>query len=222
MKIKNIVIGGVFALLMGSVIASPLQITFSGTQSSDPFLFRGGVNEFGIVANQGVNGSFLFDTLSVADNYPLDNLRAQYANSVIGYQFQSAYGSNSQIGYSYTSLDSNANTVNFYVNSIHDGVSDVFSLLLVTTPSLMKSDQFDLSKLLPSNVPGIGTIYGASEWEFQSYNMASGSLYRYGGRVNSFSIASMSEVSLVPEPETYTMLLAGLGLMVAVVRRKQK
>lgn len=46
--------------------------------------------------------------------------------------------------------------------------------------------------------------------------VTSGSL----GGIYSGSIASVSSVSPIPEPESFAMLLAGLGLMGAVVRRR--
>lgn len=43
-----------------------------------------------------------------------------------------------------------------------------------------------------------------------------------GGGAESFSAFSASSVSAIPEPETYGMMLAGLGLMGMIVARRKK
>jgi hypothetical protein len=69
--------------------------------------------------------------------------------------------------------------------------------------------------------------YGSLRVERISTNYFSGTLYRMvvsGGEWYDISTASLSYTPLnaVPEPETYAMLLAGLGLIGVVARRRRK
>lgn len=68
-----------------------------------------------------------------------------------------------------------------------------------------------------------GSIPNTSALAFQMYDGNQGS-YAQISNFNVWAVrdGDVTSVATVPEPETYAMLLAGLGLMGAVARRKQK
>ena len=65
-----------------------------------------------------------------------------------------------------------------------------------------------------------GTTFAKSSYQFSGNTSATGAVsYAFASQDTvSYAVA----VSAVPEPETYALLLAGLGLMGAVVRRRNK
>lgn len=66
----------------------------------------------------------------------------------------------------------------------------------------------------PTNTSGSTNFYGFSGIVFNSIEIQS------GGSNNAYALDNLQSVAAVPEPETYALMLAGLGLMGAVVRRR--
>jgi hypothetical protein len=68
-----------------------------------------------------------------------------------------------------------------------------------------------------TNTVGISSYYGfASPPPGQQYTS------NQWGNYTTFTTQAVSAVAAVPEPETYAMMLAGLGIMGAVVRRRRR
>jgi hypothetical protein len=82
-----------------------------------------------------------------------------------------------------------------------------------------------------SGLNGTGTLLGtfdvaATDNNYGVWNQA---FFAFGGTAKSFDLTNSANgvaidniTTAVPEPETLTLLLAGLGLVGAVVRRKQQ
>lgn len=64
---------------------------------------------------------------------------------------------------------------------------------------------------------GIASLYSPSPTDDAELSLASGAFYQEGG---AGTVAAHWSVSAVPEPETYAMLLAGLGLVGFAARRR--
>jgi hypothetical protein len=134
----------------------------------------------------------------------------------------------------------NTNTFTFYAEG---NLVDFSSML--TARVLGKG--YDISKATFDGVlfgvnksTGQGTLNSADEYSYQSATLSSGThtLVVFGKAVGgstkgfdgSIYLTSMpivltplsGPVAPVPEPETYAMLLAGLGLMGAIARRRNK
>ena len=91
-----------------------------------------------------------------------------------------------------------------------------FSLTL----SPISFTSFSLTNILPSSTPLIAT---ASLPSFSFSNLAAGTYQMaVSGNVSGFGAAfAQYTVTAVPEPETFAMLLAGLGLMGTIARRRK-
>ena len=79
--------------------------------------------------------------------------------------------------------------------------------------------------LFPATAPVIdnnGILFqtGASTWNLYSYSANSYALYSWENGVGE-KLGNMS-IAAVPEPETYAMMVAGLGLLGLMVRRKKQ
>jgi hypothetical protein len=68
-----------------------------------------------------------------------------------------------------------------------------------------------------TNTVGLSSYYG-------NYGVPTGQQYVHNqyGNYTTFTTNAVSAVAAVPEPETYAMLLAGLGMMGMVARRKRR
>ena len=128
-------------------------------------------------------------------------------------------------------------------------VSEVYFDLIPSVTVAFASSQgvvFSTQNVSPANLPGGNTVSFTSEYGFDSGNSQARGINRgetanfllSGANVQDFasglldggvhvrSLAggrseSLVTVSAVPEPETYAMMLAGLGLMGAVARRRK-
>ena len=93
----------------------------------------------------------------------------------------------------------------------------------VTTISSLNGTLFDSTNLNFGTIPGDGNLYSFSSLATGSYlfEVSGVALGSKGGIVNFGAFTTPSgEPSPVPEPETYAMLLAGLGLLSYIARRR--
>jgi len=100
------------------------------------------------------------------------------------------------------------------------GWRDGLSLTVVGKLSgvIVSSATYTLSATAPTHINfGLGNVDSVS---FTSFG---GTPYSgYAGSQTTFGLDTLTIAAAVPEPETYAMLLAGLGLMGAVARRRDK
>ena len=84
--------------------------------------------------------------------------------------------------------------------------------------STVSSTTYTLSATSPTHIAfGLGNVDSVS---FTSFG---GTPHQgYNGAQATFALDTLTIAAAVPEPETYAMLLAGLGLMGAVARRRNK
>jgi hypothetical protein len=154
---------------------------------------------------------------------PLDNFTLSNATSIGGFNLvtQTGYG------------DSSNFTIDIF-NSNHTNI--LFSQNVTSTP--VSNTDFNTT-IVTGSLSGLNLAAGSYWIGFDSYNMATpgfysggnGSLidsqtphsgsadYIPGGNIG-YQLLGAS-VAAVPEPESYAMLLAGLGLMGFMVRRKK-
>ncbi|WP_332852472.1 choice-of-anchor C family PEP-CTERM protein [Duganella sp. S19_KUP01_CR8] len=105
--------------------------------------------------------------------------------------------------------------VSFSLAGNHDGGGDKTITVGVTDPH---SFSFALA----------GSSHGAMGWQTESFSFVATSalstLTFAGSPANTYYGAALDNISVtaaVPEPETYAMLLAGLGLVGAIARRRR-
>lgn len=124
-----------------------------------------------------------------------------------------------------TSVDSSASLTSTYLSS--STIKD----LVITDFSLVKYDMATnaiLNTYNGVNLNGSGSGAGIKDnWELNASGLTAGNYYvQVGGLIagnagGSYASDLTVSVSPVPEAETYAMMLAGLGLMGVVARRKK-
>ena len=113
-----------------------------------------------------------------------------------------------------------------YVNNSYSSgptgwVSDVYQVSLDVAPGVIGNDSFQLSSLTKNDIPNLGTINDSSRWFFMRTYFDTNSVLPVGSTQYSGSISDFS-VTAVPEPETYALMLAGLGLVGGIARRRKQ
>ncbi|MRW88440.1 PEP-CTERM sorting domain-containing protein [Duganella sp. FT80W] len=119
-----------------------------------------------------------------------------------------------------TNYDSSASLTSSYLKS--STIKD----LLITGLSIVQYDP--VTNAILNTYTGSNTTTGITDnWELSASGLSAGSYYvEVDGKVvgnggGSYGSDLTIGVAAVPEPETYAMLVAGLGLMGFVARRKQ-
>lgn len=150
-------------------------------------------------------------------------------------------GYNGYFGNAYASADQN----NTFIDKFLFVLGNSFDSTSTLTSSYLKSStvkdlvitSFDLVKYDPTTNAILGTYAGSNSlggglnakdgWEFSATGLTAGAYYfQVGGLVNgngggSYGTSVSVAVSAVPEAETYGMMIAGLGLLGFIARRKQ-
>ena len=150
-------------------------------------------------------------------------------------------GYNGYFGNTFASADQNNSFVDkflFVLGNNFDSVSTLTSSYLKsTTTKDLVITSFDLFKYDPTTDAVLGSYSGVNtrgnglnakdEWELSTTGLSAGSYYfQVGGTVNgngggAYGTSLNIAVSAVPEAETYAMMIAGLGLLGVVARRKK-
>lgn len=149
----------------------------------------------------------------------LGSLDATFPNTFQG--MVSGSGSFSDI-FTFTltsSSDLSFSVANFAVPSLYNTILTSASLFSNADNSLYSADDILLTPA-STQTGQLGSAFsalGAGSYYLQVTGISTGSMGGlYSGALN------VSSVSAVPEPETYAMLLAGLGLIGTIARRRNK
>lgn len=176
--------------------------------------------------------TFAHMSVSTTNNVSF-NFVLQAFDTVSGGTLASAFGSSSFIGQAIFNTASNADPVSITNVQTNGYVGNVF---LNTTSANVESVGFDFSDCFGggSNCSNGGNNGRLQSGEYVSWtvNFASAQIPLFGNppvalHVRSFGpgnndSAWYTPTSPIPEPETYAMLIAGLGLMGFVARRRQR
>ena len=127
----------------------------------------------------------------------------------------------SPLGTAFVFLDSATNTA-AYMN-VAAGVANSLSLFYSTPDALTGAVR------AYSGLNGTGSLLGTLDFlaTDSAYSVWQQTTFSFAGTALSFDFsgaqgAAFDNISAVPEPETFALLLAGLGLVAASVRRQQK
>ena len=171
-----------------------------------------------------------------ANNYSFDFLSTDHTYEVIGNittaNVTNGISNGSSLGYNITSISGSVNGA--HGGSINSLVSDPIAPSMVTNYGIgfmydnvlfPTPPNFDIGGVLFT--AGNGSIWnlwansanGPGNYELFSWTAAGGTVGDWGHAVQEFG--NLTVTSPIPEPGTYMMLLAGLGLMGFVARRRQ-
>ncbi len=191
--------GGSASSLQGATVSASGQASGSTTGGQGYFyqyITAPNYNSFTVSANTAV----VFSALATASaqttvGYDQVNYRNEYANASASL---SLYGPGplGNTG-SQSSSDDLISSASYTYQSVYDPVSGAWTGSTYSGQQNVQSKLLSASFVNLSGAEKTGTLYA------QAYN--------YG----------VSNIAAVPEPETYAMLLAGLGLMGAVARRRR-
>lgn len=178
-------------------------LNFNGTEYAGATMFNNAPNVFNLFHNSPVSGSLAFNTDSPPVN-PSDPNTAMYTNTVSGFTFLNEMGSASIFNYTYVNIAPAYGYLQFYVNTIHDGLSDVFTLNFYATPGSFQLGAFNFANV-GNSIPAWG------EWYFHRHDFAANQTVIYGGSVTSYEFRQPSNT--IPEPAGYQLLLSGAILL---------
>jgi hypothetical protein len=141
----------------------------------------------------------------------------------LGFRDDGSYFANapSPLGVAFVQLDGAGNSA--YMN-VTGGVNNSLSFFY-TSPEAVSG-----AIKAYSGLNGTGELLGSFDLSTTdaAYGVWNQSTFSFSGKAMSFDlsatngIAAFDNISAVPEPETFALLLAGLGLVGAAVRRNQK
>jgi len=128
----------------------------------------------------------------------------------------------SPVGIAFAQLDGVTNTTAFM--NVAGGVANTLSFYYSSPEAVSGAIK------AYSGVNGQGTLLGSFDLTAtdSSYSVWQQATFSFTGEALSFDltptagIAAFDNIAAVPEPEAFAFMLAGLGLMGAVIRRKQK
>ena len=124
-----------------------------------------------------------------------------------------------------------ATTELYYINSITDTLASAqtnFNNPLITTDgplgvNILNANGFEITRT--SNAYGaFSTNPNSLNSDFYTVDLDAGTALRVGsfiGTVNGLTSAPVGAISAIPEPETYAMMLAGLGMLGFASRRRK-
>jgi hypothetical protein len=148
------------------------------------------------------------------------NFAVYYSTAMVGYKFTSNTGYTFTANYTGPEVyDQNSVDVQDYKHSASNATDHVHVTGQSLTGTVLQYSEFDLdgdyttlnSTTLPSSL-ALGKFAGTI---FLLWTDGNGKLFTFDAVVDTLTPAAM-----VPEPESYAMLLAGLALVGAVGRRK--
>jgi PEP-CTERM motif len=216
---KVLLIFAVISTLATPVAATQVNGTFAGTALSANNYLTVSNTAFGIAdtalpAGTSVTGSFSYDTSNVLDSN---------ASADIGY-YQGVAGQISfhAGSYNYTS----SGLLNFEIikglsqNSIRiidpsNSPNDFSAVLEVQLSNALGSDALPVNwgtPLVTGGLSQVSTVYSASG---TSNGTNLGHDYR-------FTTTSVQAIAVVPEPETYALMMAGLGILGFMAKRRKQ
>jgi hypothetical protein len=113
--------------------------------------------------------------------------------------------------------------MSFLLNSAVIGPVTSFSAYVVGTEGISISAYDANNNLIGQNAAPAST-FDNSKWTNLYFQTGSASIAKVEivGAPSNYFVDNVTFISAVPEPETYAMLLAGLGVVGFAVRRKQK
>ena len=175
-----------------------------------------------------VNGSFEDDVIG-AGSYATFGSLVGWNGGAEGIELRNNVVGTAQNGVNFVELDVDNNSSMF--QTIHTVAGQLYNLSFYFAPRVdIKSDSNLIDVYWGSDhLAGVtGDGFATTTWQKFSFNMlgTGGDVtltFAAGGKSDSFG-GSLDNVSVtaVPEPETYAMLLAGLGMMGAMVRRRKQ
>ena len=187
------------------------RLDFSGSMIGNPGTFNGAPNVFDLFHGSLITGSFLFDVNALPMN-PGNPDAVLYANTIDAFTFLAEAKDSSSFGYTYVNIASAYGVVQFYVNAVQGGFSDVFTSNFYAAPGSFSPTALDFADL-GGGIPAWG------EWAFQRYDFASNQTVQYRGAITAFKFTSVGAApmpaSQVPIPATWMLMVLGGAAFVA-------